>query len=148
MQITSLEQLQAVKQTEIVELPSFEDGTPFVVEIKKPNMMQLITSGKIPNTLLKVAMDMFNGKVGEKLRLISENRQVICITHLPQIAAVSDFHYLIQKETDGNTVETGITALDDEASIRELARMLGGANVTGKILESAREMKELAKRER
>ena len=88
------------------------------------------------------------GKVGEKLRLISENRQVICITHLPQIAAVSDFHYLIQKETDGNTVETGITALDDEASIRELARMLGGANVTGKILESAREMKELAKRER
>ena len=88
------------------------------------------------------------GKVGEKLRLISENRQVICITHLPQIAAVSDFHYLIQKETDGNTVETGIAALDDEASIRELARMLGGANVTGKILESAREMKELAKRER
>ena len=88
------------------------------------------------------------GKVGEKLRLISENRQVICITHLPQIAAVSDFHYLIQKETDGNSVETRITALDDESSVQELARMLGGANVTGKILESAREMKELAKRER
>lgn len=88
------------------------------------------------------------GKVGEKLRLIAENRQIICITHLPQIAAVSDFHYLIQKETDGNTVKTRITSLDDEASVQELARMLGGANVTGKILESAREMKELAKRER
>lgn len=88
------------------------------------------------------------GKVGEKLHLIAENRQVICITHLPQIAAVADFHYLIQKETDGNTVKTKITSLNDETSIQELARMLGGANVTGNILESAREMKELAKRER
>ena len=61
MQITSLEQLQAIKQTEIVELPAFEDGTPFIVEIKKPNMMQLMTSGKIPNTLLSVATEMFNG---------------------------------------------------------------------------------------
>lgn len=62
MKITSLEQLQAIKQTEIVELPSFEDGTPLIVEIKKPNMMQLLTNGKIPNTLLSVATEMFNGK--------------------------------------------------------------------------------------
>ena len=88
------------------------------------------------------------GKVGEKLRLISKNRQIICITHLPQIAAVSDSHYLIQKETDGNSVKTEIAVLDDEMSVQELARMLGGANVTGNILESAREMKDLAKRER
>lgn len=88
------------------------------------------------------------GKVGTKLSLISKNRQVICITHLPQIAAVSDFHYLIEKETDGSSVKTRITALDEEASVQELARMLGGENITGKILDSAREMKELAKRER
>ena len=88
------------------------------------------------------------GKVGEKLRLVSNNRQIICITHLPQIAAVSDSHYLIQKETDGNSVKTEIAFLDDEMSVQELARMLGGANVTGNILESAREMKDLAKRER
>ena len=81
------------------------------------------------------------GKVGEKLRLISKNRQIICITHLPQIAAVSDSHYLIQKETDGNSVKTEIAFLDDEMSVQELARMLGGANVTGN-------MKDLAKRER
>ena len=73
MQVTSFEQLKNIKTSEIVELPSFEDGTPFIVEIKKPNMMQLITSGKIPNTLLKVAMDMFNGKVGEKLVKASES---------------------------------------------------------------------------
>ena len=73
MQITSLEQLQAIKQTEIVELPSFEDGTPFVVEIKKPNMMQLMTSGKIPNTLLSVATEMFNGKTGQVMGKASED---------------------------------------------------------------------------
>ena len=73
MQITSIEQLQAIKQTEIVELPSFEDGTPFVVEIKKPNMMQLMVSGKIPNTLLSVATEMFNGKTGQVMGKASED---------------------------------------------------------------------------
>ena len=73
MQITSLEQLQAIKQTEIVELPAFEDGTSFVVEIKKPSMMQLITSGKIPNTLLSVATEMFNGKTGQVMGKASED---------------------------------------------------------------------------
>ena len=87
------------------------------------------------------------GKVGEKLRLIGKSRQVICITHLPQIAAAADSHFLIEKETDGKSVKTDITLLDEEASVRELARMLGGANVTDRILESAGEMKELAKSE-
>ena len=73
MQITSIEQLQAIKQTEIVELPAFEDGTPFIVEIKKPNMMQLMTSGKIPNTLLSVATEMFNGNTGEVMGKASED---------------------------------------------------------------------------
>lgn len=73
MQVTSLEQLKNIKLSEIVELPSFEDGTKLVVEIKKPNMMQLITSGKIPNTLLNVAMDMFNGKTGDKMQKASQS---------------------------------------------------------------------------
>lgn len=73
MQITSLEQLQAIKQTEIVPLPDFEDGTPLVVEIKKPNMMQLMVSGKIPNTLLTIATEMFNGKTGQVMGKASED---------------------------------------------------------------------------
>lgn len=73
MQITSLEQLQQIKVTEIIELPPFDDGTPLNVEVKKPNMMQLITSGKIPNTLLSSAMDMFNGKAGDKMVKASQN---------------------------------------------------------------------------
>ena len=82
------------------------------------------------------------GKVGEKLHLIGRSRQVICITHLPQIAAAADSHFLIRKEAEDNSVRTGIELLSEDASVEELARMLGGANITGRILESAREMSE------
>ena len=77
MQITSLEQLQEIKQTEIVELPSFEDGTPFVAEIKRPNMMQLMVSGKIPNTLLTVATEMFNGRTGQVMGKATEDLKAL-----------------------------------------------------------------------
>lgn len=86
------------------------------------------------------------GKVAEKLHIIGQKRQVICITHLPQIAAAADAHYLIRKQTDKVSTKTGITPLDEEASIGELARLLGGATVTQTILDSAKEMKEMAKR--
>lgn len=65
MQITSLEQLKAMKKSEIIELSPFEDGTPLVAEVQKPNMRVLLTSNKIPNTLNDVAMAMFNGKTGD-----------------------------------------------------------------------------------
>ncbi|MBU3875760.1 DNA repair protein RecN [Faecalicatena sp. AGMB00832] len=87
------------------------------------------------------------GKVAEKMHVIGRSRQVICITHLPQIAAMADAHYLIQKEAKENITKTEIFCLEESESIQELARLLGGANVTGKILESAAEMKEMAKRE-
>ena len=87
------------------------------------------------------------GKVAEKLRLIGKSRQVICITHLPQIAAAADVHFAIRKEAEGHSVQTRIHLLDEEASVGELARLLGGASVTEHIVESAREMKELAKSE-
>ena len=88
------------------------------------------------------------GKVGGKLRRIGKSRQVICITHLPQIASVADHHFLIQKEAEDGTAKTKMNVLDETASTEELARLLGGANVTERVMESAREMKELAKRER
>ena len=87
------------------------------------------------------------GKVAEKMHLIGKSRQVICITHLPQIAAMADAHYLIQKQAKNNVTKTQILSLQEEDSIEELARLLGGANVTGIIRESAAEMKEMAKRE-
>lgn len=87
------------------------------------------------------------GKVAEKMRIIGRSRQVLCITHLPQIAAMADAHYLIRKKAAQNVTRTEITVLSEEESVQELARLLGGAKVTPHIMESAREMKELAKRE-
>jgi len=84
-------------------------------------------------------------KVAQKMRIIGKKCQVICITHLPQIAAMADVHYLIEKSTDKKKTKTDIICLDEDASINELARILGGEKITGNILVSAREMKELAK---
>lgn len=85
------------------------------------------------------------GKVAEKLRRIGKSRQVICITHLPQIAAAADVHFLIEKTADKEYVKTGIERLSEEGSVKELARILGGDKVTAHIIESAKEMKQLAK---
>lgn len=82
--------------------------------------------------------------VSQKLHMIAKNHQVICISHLPQIAAMADAHFYIEKNVvDGSTV-THLTLLDEEHSVAELGRMLGGVAVTDKVLESAREMKKLA----
>ena len=82
--------------------------------------------------------------VSEKMAEISRSRQVLCITHLPQIAAMADAHYLIEKSTDGVKTVTKIDRLAPERSVEELARMLGGASITDAVLENAREMKALA----
>lgn len=84
-------------------------------------------------------------KVAEKLAVISRNHQVICITHLPQIAAMADCHFEIKKSTDGASTKTRITRLNEDDVIAELARLLGGAQITDAVVQNAREMKELAR---
>lgn len=83
-------------------------------------------------------------KVSEKLSVIAKNHQVLCITHLPQIAAMSDQHYVIEKITNGVTTTTSIRELPEEASVEELARILSGAVVTENVINNAKEMKLLA----
>ena len=82
--------------------------------------------------------------VSEKMNVLAKNHQIICITHLPQIAAMADAHYLIEKSVENKTTVSKIKCLSGEESIDELARMLGGVEITEKVRESAREMKELA----
>lgn len=84
-------------------------------------------------------------KVAEKLGRLSANHQILCITHLPQIAAMEDAHYRIAKTTDGRRTVTHITRLNEEESVREIARLLGTATVTEATLENARELKRQAK---
>ena len=82
--------------------------------------------------------------VSQKLHMIAKNHQVICITHLPQIAAMADAHFYIEKNVVDASTVTRLTFLDEEQNVSELGRMLGGVAVTDKVLESAREMKKLA----
>lgn len=85
-------------------------------------------------------------KVAEKLSTIGRNHQVLCITHLAQIAAMADRHFLIEKGVSGGKTTTNVVELDEEASIGELARLTGGVEMTDTGLRHAREMKELANR--
>ena len=82
-------------------------------------------------------------KVSEQLAVISKSHQVICITHLPQIAAMADCHYEIAKSAEGKKTTTRIRKLLEEEMIEELARLLGGAQITDAVRQNAREMKEL-----
>lgn len=85
-------------------------------------------------------------RVGEKLAELSRRKQVLCVTHLPQIAAMADTHFRIEKaERDGRTF-TSVTELDGEGRARELARLHGGENITENTLISAKEQLEAAGR--
>ena len=83
--------------------------------------------------------------VAEKMNVLGRNHQIICITHLPQIAAMADAHYLIEKKVENNETHSNIFKLNEEESIHELARMLGGVEITEAVVKNAQEMKELAR---
>lgn len=84
-------------------------------------------------------------KIGVKLKKLSRSAQVICVTHSAQIAAVADAQLFISKREEGGRVETAVTPLDRGQRIRELARIMGGAEITDKLLSSAEELLENSK---
>ena len=83
-------------------------------------------------------------KVSQKLGLLGRTHQIICITHLPQIAAMADVHFLIEKSSESGVTTTQIYEIEEEDIIRELARLSGGMEMTETVLQNAREMKDLA----
>lgn len=86
--------------------------------------------------------------VSEKMAQIAVRTQVLCITHLPQIAAMADTHFLIEKKVQNDETVTDLKELYGDRIVEELARMLGGAQITDAVLENAREMKRLAELEK
>lgn len=82
--------------------------------------------------------------VAEKLNELARMHQIICITHLPQIASMADEHYLIEKTVASETTTTAINRLSEEESVMELARLLGGSKITDTVISNAREMREMA----
>lgn len=83
--------------------------------------------------------------VGKKLKEISRNKQVICITHLPQVAANADFHYLVSKYEDHHTTYTRVKLLREEMRVEELGKMISGDEITSNALNYARELIEESK---
>lgn len=82
--------------------------------------------------------------VGERMCSIARNHQLLCVTHLPQIAAMADTHFKIEKMVNNEVTTTNVTRLSDEEQIEELGRLLGGVQVTDLTRQHAREMKKLA----
>ena len=78
--------------------------------------------------------------VGRRLKNLAKEHQIICITHLPQIAIYGDQHYLVEKEQTGEGTRTGVRRLSREERVAEVARMMGGATITEKTLQRAEEM--------
>ena len=87
-------------------------------------------------------------KIGRKLKQVAEHRQVICVTHLAQVAAYGDHHLLIQKEVRGDRTYTNVLPLTQRQRVEELARIIGGENITEISLQNAREMLTLASGEK
>ncbi|HIV17384.1 MAG TPA: DNA repair protein RecN [Candidatus Alectryocaccobium stercorigallinarum] len=83
-------------------------------------------------------------KVSEKMASIARGHQILCVTHLAQIAAMADEHFVIEKNSDGGGTVTAVSKLDEEEKTDELARILGGAKITGAARANAKEMKEMA----
>jgi DNA repair protein RecN (Recombination protein N) len=84
--------------------------------------------------------------VGRKLRQLATTRQVLCVTHLPQVASHGEAHYRVAKQTDGRTSRTEVRALTSKERVEELSRMLGGVEVTARTRAHAAEMIDRASR--
>ena len=82
-------------------------------------------------------------KVAEKLRSVAASKQVLCVTHLPQIAALANTHLLIAKQEREGRTYTSVSPLDIEGRKAELARIIGGTNITATTLKSAEEMLQI-----
>jgi len=80
--------------------------------------------------------------VGRKLKAVAERQQVLCVTHLPQIAALADRHFAVRKQVERGRTVTLVESLEDEARVEEIARMLGGETITATARRHAREMLE------
>ena len=100
--------------------------------------------GEALKPLSKVASGGISGRtaqrVAEKLCTLSQKRQVICITHLPQIAAMADVHFMIEKAVQDNKTVTSIYRLLDTQCVEELARLLGGSTITEAVRANAQEL--------
>lgn len=137
MEITSLETLKQMKKTFIIELPAFDDGTPFVAEVKKPNLMNLVAGGKIPNTLLSAAMKIVKGGFGNAANEALEDAKA-----LKELASLMT---TIAENTLVNPSAKELKKLDVELSEAQLVEIMNFMQYGLQGLESFRNKQECAK---
>lgn len=171
--ILDLNFMNAEFETEIRELPDFtehgKDEAEFMIALnpgeKKKPLGMVASGGELSRIMLAIKTVLADKdevetlifdeidtgisgrtaqKVSEKMALLGKRHQVLCITHLAQIASMADAHYLIEKETRNQKTTTEIRLLDQKEAIQELARILGGAEITEAVMKTAEEMKNLA----
>ena len=87
-------------------------------------------------------------KVAEKMAVIGSGHQILCITHLPQIAAIGDSHFRIEKSVKNGRTVTEVIELEREDSVKEIARLIGGVEITKATMDAAEEMKSLAEKKK
>ncbi len=114
-------------------------------------IQSVLTDGDHAKTLIFDEIDAGVGgsaaqKIGRKLYALSQNKQVLCVTHLAQIAAMANTHYLIEKEEAGGRTKTKVTLLNKERQLYELARMIGGDAVSDTTLKQAEELIEFGQK--
>ncbi|TAN64773.1 esterase [Paraclostridium sordellii 8483] len=134
MKITSLETLTKMKKTEIIELPAFNDGTPFIVEARRPNLLNLISTNKIPNTLLKIAMTLFKSGVGGAASEAMEDAKAL--------KELSEFMYVVAENTLVNPGYKELKDNDIELTEAQLVDMMNYMQGGVKELSSFREKQE------
>ncbi len=167
-ELTELNFANALFKVNLVDCPASESGitkAEFMIatnkgELPKP-LAKIVSGGELSRIMLalkRILGDLDNiptmifdeidtgisgataGIVGEKLKSIASKHQIICITHLPQIAALGDYHYKIEKKSDANATYTSITPLNKEQSIEELARLLSGTEITDAARAQAKKL--------
>ncbi|MDD4075515.1 MAG: DNA repair protein RecN, partial [Eubacteriales bacterium] len=86
--------------------------------------------------------------VGEKMVRIAMSHQILCVTHLPQIAALADTHYMVEKQSDGKATHTRVQRLDDDGCVRRLCDMMSGGTSSASAREHARELLQASRKDK
>jgi DNA repair protein RecN (Recombination protein N) len=151
-ELNSLGMKKTIFEIHIDPLPLSPKGVDRVEFLISPNVgeevkpLAKIASGGELSRIMLAMKRILAEVVGKKLRELSRHHQVICVTHLPQIACFADQHHSVRKEVKSGRTITQVDRLDRESIMDEIARMLGGVKVTEKTKAHAKEMIENAKR--
>lgn len=138
LRVTSLEQLKKVKQTVVIDLGKFEDGTPLIAEVKRPDIITLATQNKIPNSLLEEAMKVFNGTSSETIKKVTLENDFEALKHL------GDLFEMLTEECLVNPKYSDLKEIGLDLTMEMRMNILSFAQIGVEGLKTFREKQERA----